>query len=160
MQTSRAQLGNERRVFLFSNRQQRHWVSERLSWGSMGGECCGSPFLAGRQLGHMALSSPVTPVDLPSRWSFRGRGKQPQFSCHSCLAITSSTAAQPRGILCLMVFVHIKVRFSQGEMIIASPQPPPPKKKKKKRPSQGHGFDGSVAGPGSANSIFYYTSTQ
>ena len=35
-QSTSAQLRNERRVFLFSNRQQCHWISERLTRGSMG----------------------------------------------------------------------------------------------------------------------------
>lgn len=51
------------------------------------------------------LSLPVTPVDLPSRWSFRESERKShcsplqaqRLSCDSRLAVAFSTAAQPRG---------------------------------------------------------------
>ena len=105
-----------------------------------------SPFLAGRQLGHMALSSPVTPVDLPSRWSFRRRERKSQFSCHSCLAIAFSTAAQPRGsgkwmasyALLWSLFILSKIFSGRDDNCPPSPaQSTGQKTKQKKHPLPG-----------------------
>lgn len=50
--------------------------------------------LAGRQLSCVALSSAVTPVDLPSRWSFRGKEKA--TVCHFRPKDLAVTPIQPQ----------------------------------------------------------------
>ena len=136
-QSTSAQLRNERRAFLFSNRQQRHWISERLTRAQWGSECYWIP-LSGWQTArpHGSL--------LPCHsWWFafkvviqREGKKKAQFSCHSCLAIASSTAAQPRGsgkrMACYALLWSLFIlRFSQREMIIASPSQNKTKQNKK-----------------------------
>lgn len=50
----------------------------RLGWEERAIEF---PLQVGRQLSHTALSSAVSPVDLPSRWSFRAsEKKRPLFA--------------------------------------------------------------------------------
>lgn len=104
-------------VFPFTNRQKCHQISEKLTRGSVWRrELLNSP--SGWQTAQrMALSSPVTPVDLPSRRSFRGSGRkghhlpfQAQRFSENSPASCSFQRLQPTdGALCLSSsFVHVK----------------------------------------------------
>lgn len=63
-------------VFPFTNRQKCHQTQKSWLGAQFGEESYWIPPSGWQTAQRMALSSPVTPVDLPSRRSFRGSGRK------------------------------------------------------------------------------------